>query len=168
MALVRGPFTIKWGDNTINDVEELEVEQSIDSEDYETVGGRTIEVDGNYKATATITLLATDIALLAALLPQHFVANGGTLSTGETVNNATGAIDLAPAGCDESLVYNNLDLISCGSPADVARIVNARTKLEGVEIDNKIRKVMIKFIGEAAADEATMQFFKQNTINVVS
>jgi hypothetical protein len=166
--IIRGPFTLKWGDNTIVDVEEIDVEQTIDSEDYETVGGRTIEIDGNYKATATITLLDSDLPALAALLPQHFVANGGVMSTGETVNNADGAIDVAPAACDSSLVFNHLDIESCGNPSQVARIVNARTKLEGVEVDNKLRKVMVKFVGEAASDEATMQFFAQGTINVVS
>lgn len=168
MSIVRGPFTLKWGDNTITDVEEVAVDHTIDSEDYQTVQGRTLEIDGSYKVTATLTLLASDIAALAALLPQHFVANGGVLSTGETVTEANGAIDIAPLACDEAIVYNHFDIISCGSPAKVLRIVNARTKIEGVEIDNKVQKVMVKIVGEAAADEATIQFFTDGTIAVVS
>lgn len=166
--LVKGPFNLKWGDNVIADVEEVDVEHEISSEDYETVQGNVRELDGPYKATATITLLASDIPALAALLPQHFVPNGGVLSTGETVNQADGAIDVAPGDCDTSTVYNNLDVISCASLAHVFRLVNARTKIEGIEFDNKVRKVMIKFVGEPAADEATVQFFREGTIATVS
>jgi hypothetical protein len=168
MALVRGPFILKWGDNVISDVEEISVEHEIDSEDYQTVQGRTLEIDGAYKTTCTLTLLATDIAALAAVLPQHFVANGGVMSTGETVNTAQGAIDVAPAACTDAIVYNNLDIISCGNNAVVARIVNARTKMDGVEMDSKLQKIMVKFVGEAAINEATIQFFIENSIAVVS
>ena len=108
--IIRGPFEIKWGDNVISDIEEIDLEHSIDSEDYQTVQGRTLEIDGSYKATATITLLASDIPALAAILPQYFVPNGGILSTGETVNNADGAIDIKPAACDDELIFNNLDI----------------------------------------------------------
>lgn len=168
MALVRGPFELKWGDNVLTDIEEIEFEQTVDSEDYQTLEGRTIEVDGPYKTTATLTLLGADIQALAALLPQHFVANGGIMSTGETVNTAVGAIDVAPHACDEELIYNNFDIIACGAPGQVTRIVHARTKLDGIEIDNKVMKVMIKIVGEATAEEGTVQMFKENSINVVS
>lgn len=166
--IIKGPFSLKWGDNTITDVEEIDVEHEIDSEDYQTVQGRTIELDGAYKSAVTLTLLASDIPALAAILPQHFVANGGVLSTGETVNHAQGAIDVAPADCDDNTVYNNLDIISCGTPANVMRLVNARTKLEGIDIDDKVQKVMVKFVGEPLTDEAVVQFFRQGTIAVVS
>jgi len=166
--LVRGPFNLKWGDNLLTDIEEIDVEHEISSDDFETLQGKTYEVDGAYKVGATITLLASDIPSLAAVLPQHFVENGQTLSTGETVNHADGAIDIHAASCDESLVHNNLDIISCANPANVLRIVNARTKVDGIEIDNKIQKVMVKFVGEAESDEATIQFFREGTINVVS
>lgn len=165
--IIRGPFDLKWGDNTITDVEEINITHEISSDDYETVQGRTLEIDGSFKASAVITLLAADIDALAALLPQHWVPNGGIMSTGETVSNAAGAIDLAPLAC-ESLTYHNLDVISCGNPGRVVRLVNCRTKLEGVELDNKVLKVMIKFVGETASDEATMQFFKENSLAVVS
>lgn len=168
MSLIKGPFNLVWGDNEITDVEEVSVEYEVDSDDLQTIQGKTFEVDGPHKATATVTLLASDIPILAALLPQHFVANGQQLSTGETVNHAQGAIDVAPADCDVNPIYNNLDIISCANPAQVTRIVNARTKLDGVEVDNKIQKVMVKFVGESESDEATIQFFKQGSIAVVS
>lgn len=166
--IIKGPFEIKWGDNVITDIEEIDVEHTIDSEDFTTLGGRTVEIDGAYKVTAIITLLASDIPALAAVLPQHFVPNGGVMSTGETVNYSQGAIDVVPHDCDASILTNPLDIISCGNPADVARIVDARTKIESITVDNKVRKVAVKFVGEAASDQATVQFFKQGTINVIS
>lgn len=166
--LIRGPFTIKWGDNEINDIEEISIEHEVDSEDYQTIQGTTIEVDGSYKANATITLLASDIAALSAVMPQYFVPNGGTMSTGETVNNADGAMDIRPGACDESLINNPLDIISCANPGQVLRLVNVRSRVDSVELDNKLLKFMVKFIGEPLNGEATMQVFKQGTINVVS
>ena len=94
--------------------------------------------------------------------------NGGILSTGETVNNADGAIDVLPRDCDEDLLYNNLDIIACANPGQVFRLVNSRTKIEGVEFDNKLQKIMVKFVGEAEATEATIQFFAEGTVAVVS
>lgn len=168
MALVRGPFTIRWGDNEVQDVEEIDFEHTVDTEDYQTVQGKTLQVDGAYSVGVTLTLLASDIPALAAIMPQYFVPNGQVMSTGETVNNANGAIDVKAASCDENIVYNNLDIIACANPGQVLRIVHARTRIEGVDIDNKLQKVMVRFVGEADSDEATIQFFKQGTIHVVS
>lgn len=166
--LVKGPFNIKWGDNTILDVEEIEVNSDISRDDFETVQGRTITVDGSRKATVKLTLLATDIPALAAIMPQYFVPNGQQLSTGETVQHAEGAIDIAAAvACDQAEITNNLDIVACGSPADVFRLVNARTSFEDIEFD-KIRKVGITFIGDPQGDEGILQFFRQGTIHVVS
>ncbi len=168
MALVRGPFTVKWGDNIITDIEEIDVSHEVSSEEFETIQGSTVELDGSYKVSAVLTLLASDIPVLSAILPQYFVANGGVMSTGETVNNANGAIDIKAASCDEAIVYNNLDITACGNPGQVLRIVNARTRIEGLEVDNVIQKVMVKFIGEPGSSEATMQLFKTGTISIVS
>lgn len=168
MALIKGPQTVQWGDNVIYDVEEINFEYEIDSDDRQTVQGKTRVIDGPHKATATLQLLASDIPILAALLPQHFVANGQQLSTGETVNHAQGAIDVAPADCDVNPIYNNLDVTSCGNPGQVTRLVNARTRLAGIEIDNKLQVFMVEFIGESEADEAVIQIFKEGSIAVVS
>lgn len=168
MSLIKGPFTLKWGDNTIEDVEEVSVEYERSSDDFETVQGTIRTVDGSQKASVTLVLLASDIPTLSAVLPQNFVANGDTMSTGETVNNANGAIDLAPASCSISEVYNNLDIISCANPAQVMRLVNARTKVDSIEIDGKIMKVSVMFIGEPESGEASLQWFISGTISVVS
>jgi hypothetical protein len=169
MALVRGPFSIKWGDTVLTDIESIDVSYDVDSEDYSTIQGKTFEVTGPHKASAVVTLLATDTASLAALLPQYHVLNGQVLSTGETVNQADGAIDIVPGGCGTATVYHNLDIIACNAIAgDVYRMVNTRTEIDSVEFDNKLRKISVKLIGESDVDEATIQFFKQNTISVVS
>lgn len=168
MSLVRGPFNLRWGDNVLADIEEIDVEHEVATDDYETIQGKTYELDGAYRVALTATLLASDIPALAIVFPQYFVPNGGQMSTGETVNNADGAIDVRAAACDETLIYDNLDIESCANPSNVMRIVNARTRIEGVEIDNKIQKVMVRFVGESAQDEASIQFFKEGTINIVS
>lgn len=168
MSLVRGPWTLKWGDNVIDQVEELEVEYEQDTEDYTTLQHQTYELDGPVKATATITLLGTDTAALAAIVPQYHVDNGDEMSTGETVNQANGALDVGPLDCSVSQIYNNLDIISCANPSQTFRIVNARTKVDGIEFDDKIRKVMVRFIGEPAPGERNVQFFQSGSISVVS
>lgn len=168
MSLVRGPFTLQWGDNVITDVEEVDIEYTKESEDLETVQGAIREVDGGQKATVTLTLLDSDISLLAAILPQYFVPNGGVMSTGETVNYAQGAIDVKPHACDEDLLYNHLDIESCANPANVLRIVNARTKLDGITIDSMLRRMTVKFVGEPEGGDAAVQIFAAGTINVVS
>lgn len=164
----KGPFTLKWGDNVIQDVEEIDFSLEVDSEDFSTVQGNTYTIDGAFKVSAELTILSTDIASLAAILPQYFVNNGEELSTGETVNNATGALDIKAAACDEEATYNNLDIISCGSPGQVTRIVNARSRIVDIEIDDKIQKVIVGFFGEPESGEAVAQMFNQGTINVVS
>lgn len=168
MALVRGPWDITWGANTLTNVEEIEVEFEQDSEDYTTVQHQTYELDGPIKAGVTLTFLSTDVAALAAVLPQYHVADGEQMSTGETVNDDDGAIDVAAASCDESPVYNDLDIVSCGNPGQVFRLVNARTRIDSIEFDDKIRKVMVRFLGEPASGEANVQFFKEGTVTVVS
>jgi hypothetical protein len=165
--IIRGPFEIKWGANTITDVESIKVDYSVKTTEYETLDGRTTEIDGAHKVSATIMLLASDIPALAAIFPQYFVAQGAAMSTGEVVANSAGAIDVVASDCDTAIVYNNLDISACGTPANVVRIVNARTKMETVEID-KVQKVAVKFIGETAQDEATLQFFKEGTLGGIS
>lgn len=168
MPLRRGPFEIQWAGNTVSDVETIETDISQDSEDYTTVDGRTYTLDGAIKATATITLLRSDVPTLAALLPQYFVPNGGTMSTGETVNSAVGAIDIFAASCETDPIYGPLDIISCGNPGQVMRLVNARTKIDSTEFDDKIGKVLIQFIGEPDAGEGNLQFFTEGALTVVS
>lgn len=167
--LVKGPFNLKWGGNTLLDVSEISLDFSQDSNDYTTVDGRKYTVEGAISASVTLTFLASDVAALAAVLPQFHIANGETMSTGETVTDAAGAIDIKAASCDTESVYNDLDIISCGVPGQVFRLVNSRTKVDSMEFaDNAIRTVSVVFLGEPDQGEANIQFFKDGTLSVVS
>lgn len=168
MALVKGPFDVTWGANTLLDIESIDTEFDQSSDDYTTVQHQTYQVDGAIKATVTMTFLSTDVASLAAVLPQYHVANGGTMSTGEVVADTAGAIDVKAAACDESPTYNDLDIESCANPGQVYRLTNARTKIDSVEFDDKIRKVSVQFIGEPGSGDANIQFFKAGTLSIPS
>jgi hypothetical protein len=169
MALVRGPFDIKWGSNTLVDISEISLDFEQESNDYTTVDNRRYTIDGAISATVTLTLLASDVPALSVVLPQYHVPNAGTLSTGEKVSEANGAIDVVAASCDTNPVYNDLDIISCGSPGQVFRLKKARTKIDSMEFaDNAVRTVTVAFIGEPAAGTANIQFFEENSIAVVS
>lgn len=169
MSLVKGPFSLKWGDNPILDVSEVGFNYDVATNDYETVDGRTYTVDGAITASIELTLLSSDVAALSTIFPQYFVAKGDKMSTGETVTADEGAIDIQAASCDTNNVNYPLDIISCAG--DVTRLVNARTSLSGIELsDNALRTVTVTFRGEPEQNEdgktmGIVQFFKENGIS---
>ena len=157
--LVKGPFSLKWGDNPILDVSEIAFNYDVATNDYETVDGRTYTIEGAITASIELTLLSSDVAALSTILPQYYVPQGGTMSTGETVTAEEGAIDIVAAQCDTENINRNLDIISC--TGDVTRLVKARTSLSTVDIaDNSLRTVTITFRGEPEQGEGIIQFFK--------
>lgn len=166
MSLVRGPFDIAYGADTLAGIEDIDISYDVDTDDYNTLQGRVHEIAGAHKVTATATFLESDVASLAVVLPQYFVANGGTLSTGETVNNADGAIDIVPGGCEAVATTTDLVITSCGNPGSVLRLPDCSTEIDTIEIDGKIRKVMVKFKGES--DAATIQLFAEGAVTIVS
>jgi hypothetical protein len=169
MALVRGPFDLRWGTNTLVDVSEISLDFEQDSNDYSTVDNRRYTVDGAISASVTLTFLASDVAALATVLPQYFVPGGGTLSTGELVSGSVGAIDVVAASCDEDPVYHNLYVISCGDNGQVFRLNHARTKIDSMEFaDNAVRTVTVAFIGEPEAGDANIQFFAEDDVTTIS
>lgn len=169
MALVKGPFDLKWGLNTLVDVSEISLEFEQDSNDYTTVDNRKYTIDGAINASVTLTFLASDVASMAAVLPQYYKEQGENLSTGELVTGVDGAIDVVAASCDADPVYNDLEVIACGSNAQTFRLTNARTKIDSMEFaDNAVRTVTIAFIGEPGAGVANVQFFGEEDIAVVS
>lgn len=169
MALVRGPFDLKWGSNTLVDVSEIALEYEQETNDYNTVDNRRYTIDGAITASVNLTFLASDVASLAAVLPQYHVANGGQLSSGETVTGTDGAIDVVAASCDTDPVYNDLDVIACGTNAQVFRLKNARTRIESMEFaDNAVRTVTVAFVGEPDAGVASIQFFRENDVTAIS
>lgn len=167
--LVKGNFEIKWGANELFDISEISLDYEQNSNDYETVQGQTYTIEGAIRASVTLTLLKSDVESLAVVLPQYYVPNGGTMSSGETVTDADGAIDVLAASCDTSPTYNDLDVISCGEPGDVFRLKNARTVIDSMEFaDNAVRTVSVRFVGEPAPGVANIQFFKEGALSVVS
>lgn len=159
-GLVKGPFVVKWGSNTLTNVQDYSFNYNVDSNDYTTLDGRKTTLEGAISADVSIQLLRSDVASLAVVLPQYFVAMGGTMSTGETVANATGAIDVVAASCNTTPVYNNLDVISCGTDATVVRLVNARTTIDSIDLqDSTVLTFTVKFVGEPAQGDGAVQVF---------
>lgn len=156
--LVKGPFSIKWGSNPVLDVSEIGFNYDVTTNDYQTVDGRTYTIDGAITASIDLTLLASDVEALSTILPQYYVAEGETMSTGETAPEG-GAIDIVAASCDTTNTNYDLDIVSCNG--EVTRLVNARTSLSTVDIaDNALRTVTITFRGEPEQGEGIIQFFK--------
>lgn len=163
MALVKGPFSIQWGSNPILDVSELSFNYEVASNDYETIQGNTYTVEGAITASVEVTLLSSDVAALATIFPQYYVAKGGTLSTGEQVTADEGAIDIKAASCDTTASKYNLEITSC--TGETTRLVDARTSLSNIEFaDNSVRTVTVTFRGEPESGKGIVQFFAANGI----
>src|SRR5690606_18200100 len=163
MARIKGPYDLTWGQNTLADVSEIDIDWDQDDEEYSTVQHNRFVVDGGILVRVTLTLLRSDIPALAAVLPQYYVPENGTLSTGESVDSSLGAIDVVP-NCDDE-IRNDLDITSCANPGQTMRLVNARTRISGVDNPDKLRTVMVEFIGEAEGGTGVVQWFMQNSIS---
>ena len=171
MALVKGPFTIKWRDTEgdaskdieIKDVSEISFEYDVETNDYSTVDGRTYTIDGAITASVELTLLASDVATLGTIFPQYFKAQGETMSTGEPVECEEGAIDIVAASCDTSEDLRDLDIVSCNG--QITRLVKAKTSLSSQDFeDNSLRTVTVTFRGQPGSGEAAVQFFKDQCL----
>ncbi len=162
MALVKGPFNFKWGANSLNNVSDVSFDYTVDTNETTTLDGNKYTVQTGMSATVTLTLLDNDIASLATVLPQFYVPMGGTLSTGETVTQSQGAIDVTAASCTTSDVYNQLDIYACGSNAQVARLIRCRTQIDSIDIADGLRTVAVQFIGEPLSGKAIVQFLQDN------
>ena len=166
-GLVKGPFVVKWGANTLTNVQDYSYDYSVDSNDYTTLDGRKTTLEGAISASVSVQLLRSDVASLATVLPQYYVAQGETMSTGEVVANADGAIDVVAASCNTTPVYNNLDIISCGTNATVVRLVNARTTIDSIDLqDSTVLTFTVKFVGEPAQGSAAVQVFTSATDSI--
>ena len=167
MALVKGPFSIQWGSNPVLDVSELGFNYDVATNDYETLDGRTYTVEGAITASVELTLLSSDVAALSTIFPQYYVAQNSKLSTGETVTDKDGAIDIKAASCDTASSNYDLAITSC--TGETTRLVKARTSLSGVDFaDNAVRTVTVTFRGEPEQGEGIIQFFKNGGIEVES
>lgn len=162
MSLVKGPFNFKWGANSLYNISDISVDYTVDTNDTTTLDGNKYVTQTGMSATVTLTLLDNDIASLATILPQYYVASGETLSTGETVAQSQGAIDVTAASCTVSDVYNQLDIYACGTNAQVLRLVHCRTQIDSIDISDGLRTVAVQFIGEPEAGQAVVQFLQDN------
>lgn len=163
-GIVKGPFLVKWGSNTLSNVQDYSFDYSVDTNDYTTLDGRKTTLDGAISASVSIQLLKSDVPALAMVLPQYYKAQGQTMSTGEVVASSEGAIDVAAASCNSNPVYNNLDIISCGTNATVVRLVNCRTTIDSVDLqDSTVLTFTIKFNAEPGAGAGTVQVFSSST-----
>lgn len=169
MALVKGPFNFRWGGAQLNNVSEISVDYTVDTSDTTTLDGKRYSVQTGMAMTVTLTLLENDIASLATVLPQYYVSGTTTpvldnvLSTGETVT-PPGAIDIAAASCTTEEVYNNLEVIACGTNAQVLRLVRARTQIDSIDISDGLRTISVMFIGEPQGDAGIVQLFGRDTL----
>lgn len=164
MAIVKGKSTIHYGPDVLAGVEDVTVNYDVATSDRETVQGRRYQISGAHLVTVEATFLESDVDSLAVVLPQYFVPNGGTLSTGEVVNNAAGAIDIVPDLCGDDTQVEDLVITSCNG--HVMRVPDASSEISGVAIADGVRTVTVTFRGES--DDATIQLFAQGAVNIVS
>ncbi len=165
MSLVKGPFEIKYGLDVLAGIESLDLEYEIDTDTFDTIQGRSYEVTKSKRVSVVATFLETDVASLSVVLPQYHVPNGGTLSTGETVNDADGAIDVTPDTCTDAADTTDVVITSCGNPGSVLRIPECETEIEDIEMDT-VRKVAVKFRG--LSEDSIAQFFAEGAVSIVS
>jgi hypothetical protein len=165
--ILRGPFSLKYGPNTLAQIEKVNFSYSVDTTDTATVQGQKVRTYGAHQAEITVTFMQSDVASLAAVLSQYFVANGGVLSTGETVTDPNGAIDIVPGGCAAAQVASDLIIQSCGgSNSYYIRVLQCVSEIAGVTMDEKSATIDVAFTGQPTA--ATMQIFKNGAITNVS
>lgn len=154
--ILRGPFTLTWGANTLEDIESIEVDYTVSSDDYEAGSGNVYGIEKSIKASVKLTFLATDIASLAAVLPQYYVPQNGVMADGTYVFDERGALDIVNDDCSTEFIYNNLTIESCGNPGERFKLIEARTIIDSFEI-GKLRKIVVKFIGEPEPGNSIIQ-----------
>jgi hypothetical protein len=163
--LAKGPFELQWNNGVLAGIETVAVTYTVKEDDLESVQGNTYTVFGAHKAGVEITLLETDVPSLAIVLSQYYVPMGGVLSTGETVTDVDGAIDIVPGQESDP---HSLIITSAGNPGQVVRLLEATTEISGMDITGTLRTLKVKFTGTPDQGKATMQFFKEGAIAVVS
>lgn len=165
MALVKGPFNVSWGANTLKDVESIDLSFEQESNDYTTVDGRKFTIKGAISASATITLLASDAESLSLVVPQFARTAGSTMSSGETVATGKVAIDVLAGDCTSESSKYDLDIESCGNPGEVLRIKACSTSISAMNLENnQVRTVEITFTGEPEQGIAAVQAFEKGAL----
>ena len=149
MAIVKGPFNLIWGKNVLTDVESVDLSFETEGNDYTTMDGRSFSLQRAISASATISILASDAASLAPIIPQFAKMSGATMSSGEIVEYGAVAIDMLADSCEVSEDKYDLDIISCSDPTQVLRLKSCTTSVSGVTFENnQARVIEITFTGE--------------------
>lgn len=168
MSLVKGPFEIKVDADVLAGIEDLDFSYEVDTDSVDTVQGRSYDIAKSHKVSIVATFIETDVASLSVVLPQYHVANGGTLSTGETVASSAGAIDIVPGDCGDTSELGDIIITGCGANAGVLRVVDCVSEIESIAFEDSVRKVGVKLTGNSTGDEATVQMFAQGAVSIAS
>lgn len=166
MPLVQGNFNFKLGLTTLSEIDDFKFNYDVSTDDHESLQGHTYEIEGAHKVSVEARFLESDVPSLAVALPQYYVANGEALSTGETVTDTQGAIDVRPSQCGDSEDLTDLIVTACGTNAQVLRVLQVKSRIGGVELDGNVLKTTVVFTG--FSDDATIQMFRENAIALVS
>ena len=97
--------------------------------------------------TVTLTLLDNDVAL-ATVLPRYY--------NWDWHNRYCGRL-----AATLSETHDDLEIISCGTGAEVLRLKRARTQVDSIDIGDGLRSVTIMFIGEPTGSDPIVQFATQ-------
>ena len=155
--MFKGPFTVRFGATTITDVMDYSPTFDVTSNDYSTIDGRTSTITTGIRASVEVQLRGLTPSAVAAVLPQYYVAQGETLSTGQTVASEDGAIDIVPAACSEEDIANDLDIIDCTGNLAV-RINNAVASISSIDMqDGALLTITVAFTGQPGQGEAVAQ-----------
>jgi hypothetical protein len=165
MSVIVGPWDIEVGGLILAGIEALAVNYSVKEDNFDSLQGNAYTIDGPHKASIEATFLETDIPSLKAALPQHWIANGGTLSTGETVADSDGAIDIVPSNIGNP---RDLIVVSANNPGHVIRFNGTTSQISGVETTTTIRKIKVKFNVQPVQGKALVQFFKEGAVAGIS
>lgn len=174
--VVHGPWTVRatnvddpteeielWGIGSV----EFEVER--DSIDVEDIHGLKVEIPGSLKTGATFELNRTDVQTLRSYLGQHWVPQGGTLSSGETVLAEEGAIDIVPSGCEVEAKLWHIEFISCSTPRQVKRLLYGKFDYQEESINGAAeRTTTVKLTSQPPAGVAPIQYYAEGGISIVT
>lgn len=163
MAYAQAPFELQYGADTLGDITEISFDMEVNEDSVDTVQGRSTNIVTSRRVSVELTFADTDVPAIAVVLPQYFVPNGGTLSTGETVTHEDGAIDVTPGEC--GVVDDATDVVITSCNGHVLRIPQATTELTSVDFD-ATRTVTVRFTGLSTASAA--QMFASGAVDLAS
>lgn len=163
--IVIGPWDIEVAGIILGEIESLNFTYGVKSDTFDSLQGQSTTVYGAHSAEIEATFLETDITSLKAAIPQYWVPNGATLSTGEVITDPNGGIDIVPGNTGNP---RDLILVSANNPGQVMRLNDTTSEMSGVDITGTIRKVKVKFNCQPTAEQALLQFFKEGATPGIS